>query len=1297
MRQSNSHAVVKTWETHALKCGKLVRQFEMHPTLPGVMVLGDTTGGVCVVENDEVISGRLFSDVQDPDDTILGIALSKKRDRVFVTGSGGGSLVHHEWERGQKLKSAEFYKFEKLTSIHLNATETSLLCSGYQHNVEIIDLETGTVSLTYEDVHTEHINISRFTNHSPHIFATCSFDKHTKVWDTRMNPKRHIYDCVSEEGNVMLTFSPDDLYLLVSATDNEVKQYLTVDGRLQCAMDMTPLRSNNNYTRSYYMNGGDLVISGSSEQDELRINCAHTGAALHTAKLYPNRCDDGLYVQSLRGSNFDPYSFAVLVNYKTPGYELELIRVNMLAGGSETYGTVAATSLRSDRLASDLDPTTVKPREGRERRSDGEDCDSSDEDFINVLLAYGRSPHCRKAIREVVHEGSSLATARARLVDMDDMAARAAYNYMWSDTLILPQREAPLMAEEWKSLFRVANAFELPRLFALVEMRAVEQVTVASVLTMLDTAHWAKAAQLVAYCIHFLVSNIRAVMDCRRLGGDVFSTASFQPEIWQDIFDYACARCTVSEAVLPERTTGPAQEALASMRALRLELCHGCLRALQGQASSFADDGKVPPSPSVGSVPPPPALSVPAQPPWSPQRHEERVALQERPELSPQVQAGASHVSHGSTKATSNDTKPSARRQPRTRRDWFLARHETMNAYKHTFCQEDAGDAASKSTVRLEQKLQMHQMVELDNGSILALNGYSDQYFDYVTLPLYDPLTHCWHYIDTVGRCPPSNRTHFNLSTVVDGASKRFFCVFPAKQPLTTRDTMSVHLLDTQTWRWELHPIEGALPPHLKDTDSYSLNSLSEASRWQPEESSTIAAEHLVLFGGLRGRIECVNDVTVVKCEPCTGDGPPFRLSWLHRVSVKGVENAPTPRLRHTSTVLAVGKVTCIVVFGGVGQVMPESNLSALEVSTLHDRPPSARWLNIQTTGRLPTRRIDHAAAAANRNSMMIWGGQGSGESPDTLWFVRFLEVEVSLSRIAKFAVDQLSQPQDVLDVRVFNKLHAAMVFSSKANTMIVFGGDCGSDERTFIPNLQTVTLLAAENPWANFANWKTPLTYFEEFGNCPEIVVPPSTFVPDMHVLLDDAPFADVTFVFSDGATLKAHRPILMRRSERFNALFSGGMVESRDGNISVVSAERSTFKALLEYLYTDDIRMDVREDSQLVMSLFLLAHEYAFVRLLRLCEGILIRFLQVENCAEFLDYAEMYGSLEERDHKDTDTTAHHVVYRGSILREAAMAKVLLHYDDVVKTDGYLALSDELKADISCRYETSVYGAKHE
>ena len=36
----------------------------------------------------------------------------------------------------------------------------------------------------------------------------------------------------------MLCFSPDDLYLLTSAVDNEVRQYITVDGRLQTKLDM---------------------------------------------------------------------------------------------------------------------------------------------------------------------------------------------------------------------------------------------------------------------------------------------------------------------------------------------------------------------------------------------------------------------------------------------------------------------------------------------------------------------------------------------------------------------------------------------------------------------------------------------------------------------------------------------------------------------------------------------------------------------------------------------------------------------------------------------------------------------------------------------------------------------------------------------------------------------------------------------------------------------------------------------------------------------------------------------------
>lgn len=31
------------------------------------------------------------------------------------------------------------------------------------------------------NIHDTHINITRFAHHSPHIFATCSFDKTVKV------------------------------------------------------------------------------------------------------------------------------------------------------------------------------------------------------------------------------------------------------------------------------------------------------------------------------------------------------------------------------------------------------------------------------------------------------------------------------------------------------------------------------------------------------------------------------------------------------------------------------------------------------------------------------------------------------------------------------------------------------------------------------------------------------------------------------------------------------------------------------------------------------------------------------------------------------------------------------------------------------------------------------------------------------------------------------------------------------------------------------------------------------------
>lgn len=97
--------------------------------------------------------------------------------------------------------------------------------------------------------------------------------------------------------------------------------------------------SAHNYTRSYYMNGRDYVISGSCDEHVVRICCVQTGRRLRDVflEVHINNCyktplykrfarywsscaliyslQDGnsgnsMYVQSLRG---DPFRVSVLV------------------------------------------------------------------------------------------------------------------------------------------------------------------------------------------------------------------------------------------------------------------------------------------------------------------------------------------------------------------------------------------------------------------------------------------------------------------------------------------------------------------------------------------------------------------------------------------------------------------------------------------------------------------------------------------------------------------------------------------------------------------------------------------------------------------------------------------------------------------------------------------------------------------------------------------------------------------------------------------------------------------------
>ncbi|KAJ7286677.1 hypothetical protein O6H91_Y322100 [Diphasiastrum complanatum] len=313
--------VCKFWKPNDHLRNFRPRQFEYHPTEASLMVIGTLHGEVIVVnhEADKLVG---YADSFGAPHSILGLCWFNKDPNKLIAGSDNGSLqLFDVCHMRARMSSAEeqslrrgsrgcknpavgnFENFDELTSVHINSTDDYFLASGYSKHVGLYDLHTGMKIQIFPDLHKQHINVVKFSNHSPHLFATSSFDKDIKLWDLRQKVSHPLYTVSSSIGNVMVCFSYDDHFLLSSAVDNEVQQHLAVDGRLHMKYDIAPTGSGQNYTRSYYMNGRDYIITGSCEENVVRIYCAQTGRRLKDLAL-EGRYNDSPYVQSLRGDLF---------------------------------------------------------------------------------------------------------------------------------------------------------------------------------------------------------------------------------------------------------------------------------------------------------------------------------------------------------------------------------------------------------------------------------------------------------------------------------------------------------------------------------------------------------------------------------------------------------------------------------------------------------------------------------------------------------------------------------------------------------------------------------------------------------------------------------------------------------------------------------------------------------------------------------------------------------------------------------------------------------------------------------
>ncbi|GMY38623.1 protein DWD HYPERSENSITIVE TO UV-B 1 isoform X1 [Fagus crenata] len=312
------------------------RQFEYHPSDSSLMVFGTLDGEVVVVnhEKEQIVS---YIPSLGAMNSVLGLCWLKNHPSKLIAGSDNGSLKLYDIQKMPPTTMGiynspgfvTFDDFDQLTSVHVNSTDELFLASGYSRNVALYDISSGRRLQVFTDMHREHINVVKFANYSSSVFATSSFDQDVKLWDLRQKPIRPCYTASSSKGNVMVCFSPDDHYLLVSAVDNEVRQLLAVDGRLHLNFEIASTGSSQNYTRSYYMNGRDYIISGSCDEHVVRICCAQTGRRLRDISLEGSG-SGSMFVQSLRGDPFRDFNMSILAAYLRPGSKSEIVKVNLL-------------------------------------------------------------------------------------------------------------------------------------------------------------------------------------------------------------------------------------------------------------------------------------------------------------------------------------------------------------------------------------------------------------------------------------------------------------------------------------------------------------------------------------------------------------------------------------------------------------------------------------------------------------------------------------------------------------------------------------------------------------------------------------------------------------------------------------------------------------------------------------------------------------------------------------------------------------------------------------------------------
>ena len=163
----------------------------------------------------------------------------------------------------------------------------------------------------------------------------------------------------------------------------------------------------------------------------------------------------------------------------------------------------------------------------------------------------------------------------------------------------------------------------------------------------------------------------------------------------------------------------------------------------------------------------------------------------------------------------------------------------------------------------------------------------------------------------------------------------------------------------------------------------------------------------------------------------------------------------------------------------------------------------------------------------------------------------------------------------------------------------------------------------------------KDPLVV-SETETTSEIVLPPSELSKDFEKLLESKEGSDVTFSVK-GEYFPAHRIVLAARSPVFMAELCGPWREKEELCITVEDMEPTAFKALLQYIYTDNFLpmedYDDKDKKEIVYHLLRVADRYSIERLKLACESFLCMNLVVETVTATLSLADQHGCNNLKD----------------------------------------------------------------